>query len=874
MVQLFSGSCGSLTSLGCGTTSLNATGLTNGNTYYIRVYSFGTGSIGGNASGSAFSITVNASYNPSNDECINAILIPTAVSCYNAQGTLTGATASSGVPIGSCTGNPDDDVWYKFVATKSNPTITLSSIANSITTTGSGSGLQLLSGSCGSLSSVNCGTTSIATASLTIGSTYYIRVYSNAGTPLTGASFDICVTDPSPPVVTDSTASLFYMDTVARQLGYPWEINYGPDDSLWITEARGYRVLRISSSRTQSQQNIAPQQVLKIPLGSSLVSFDRSVGTWPQGGMEGLAIHPEFMTNSARRWIYIAYVYSGTCPSGPSSPCYFRSKIIRCQFYFAADGGNPTSLPHRDTLVIVDTVISNLPGSNDHNSGRLKIGPVTEGSDNTYKLYYTIGDMGAGQFNNSTRPNNAQNKDTCEGKILRLNTEPDGDGAAGSPIHDYDKWREWIPNDNPFTHSVFTSLRTPIFSYGHRNAQGLIWGNVNGTWRLYSSEHGDHSDDEVNIIQSGKNYGWPKVAGVADNNYTTADDNTDGFTFDNILAGQAVTDEVTWANATPNYTNPIFAFFNWNPAQIETSNTGNIFNWPTIAPSSIDFYNSNQIPGWQNSLLVTSLKYGLFRLKLNSTGDAIDSAVCTNAVDTFPLLHSWRVRDITISPNGGYIWAVIDSSGSTSGPTGGFNGTNSNTKSGGKVLRLKYRNLIILPVNFIAFNGTLTPDKTVELTWQAVIDQKHKYFEVERSLDMNNFVPIGRVYGLPYKLTDPHPAVGYNYYRVKAVDEEGHIIYSKTINILYSNSSFTVSTYPNPVKNIFNVKISSSAPCILTMEITNLNGQSIYKKDVRVFTASDLFKVDVGSWTAGVYIIKIVNNNNEILDVQKFVKQN
>ncbi|MBK5270284.1 MAG: hypothetical protein JJE22_04645, partial [Bacteroidia bacterium] len=78
---------------------------------------------------------------PGNDECINAYLIPTSTSCLNSRGTLTGASASAGVPIGSCTGNPDDDVWYKFVATKTNPTITLSNIAASITGTASGSRL-------------------------------------------------------------------------------------------------------------------------------------------------------------------------------------------------------------------------------------------------------------------------------------------------------------------------------------------------------------------------------------------------------------------------------------------------------------------------------------------------------------------------------------------------------------------------------------------------------------------------------------------------------------------------------------------------------------------------------------------------------------
>jgi PQQ-dependent dehydrogenase (s-GDH family) len=496
--------------------------------------------------------------------------------------------------------------------------------------------------------------------------------------------------------VIDSTNILFNMDTIAKNLGYPWEITYGPDDSLWITEARGYRVLRMSSTRTQSDKNTPPQQILKIPLGSSEVNFDRSIGTWPQGGMEGLAIHPNFFTG--KPWVYLAYVYKtvGTpCPSGPGSPCYFRSKIVRCRFYFAADAGNPTSIPHKDTLVIMDTVFSNLPGSNDHNSGRMVISPQTE-ADGTYKLYYTIGDMGAGQFNNLSRTNNAQNKDTCEGKILRLNTEPDADGVPVTPIHDYDKYRQWIPNDNPYTHSVFTSLQTPIFTFGHRNAQGLVWGNVNGTWRLYSSEHGDKSDDEINILQAGKNYGWPKVAGLCDDNYNTYDANPNN----DYLAGQLVPNEIAvFCNVTPLHTQPMFSFFNW-PGMSIPSSSASIFTWPTIAPSSIDFYQGN-IPGWKYSLLVPSLKYGMYRMKLNATGDYVDSTASSNVVDTFPLLHSWRVRDVAINPaaNSGMFWVVIDSTGSTSGPTGGFNGASNPTKDGGKVLKLTYRTLLTLPIN-------------------------------------------------------------------------------------------------------------------------------------------------------------------------------
>lgn len=493
--------------------------------------------------------------------------------------------------------------------------------------------------------------------------------------------------------VIDSTTILFNMDTVAKNLGYPWEITYGKDDSLWITEARGYRVVRVSPNRTEAQKNIPAQQVLRIPLGGSLVTFSRSIGTWPQGGMQGLVHHPEFMTDPNKRWVYLAYVYTGTCPGSPGSPCYFRTKIVRCRFYFAADPGNP-AIPAKDTLTIMDTVISNLPGSNDHNSGRMTISPLPE-LDGTYKLYYTIGDMGAGQFNNLSRTNYAQVLDTCEGKILRLNTEPDGDASYGV-THDYNTWRQWIPNDNPFNHSVpaFSALKTPVYSYGHRNAQGIAWGNVNGTWRLYSSEHGDKSDDEVNNIVAGGNYGWPRVAGLGDENYSSLDAFANNDRLANLLVNYS---ENTWAT-TNSMQRPVFSTFNWAASAIPSSGA-NIYTWPTIAPSSIDFYGGN-IPGWKNSLLVTSLKYGMYRLKLNSVGTFIDSSSSTNTVDTFPLLHGWRVRDIAINPvaNSGVLWVVIDSTGSTSGPTGGFGGSSSATKDGGKILKLTYKTLITLPL--------------------------------------------------------------------------------------------------------------------------------------------------------------------------------
>jgi hypothetical protein len=272
-------------------------------------------------------------------------------------------------------------------------------------------------------------------------------------------------------------------------------------------------------------------------------------------------------------------------------------------------------------------------------------------------------------------------------------------------------------------------------------------------------------------------------------------------------------------------------------------------------------------------LLVTSLKYGLFRLKLNSTGDKIDSTICTNAVDTFPLLHSWRIRDIAISPNGGYIWAITDSSGSTSGPTGGFNGSSVNTKSPGMILRLTYKNLNILPVSFISFNGKLTPEKNIELNWNAVIDQAHSYFEIEKSFDGNNFFSIGRNYTLPYKFIDLHPSIGNNYYRIKSVDVNNHFIYTRVINIIYTDAVVSVSAYPNPLKDELNVRINGNTPGIFKLKITDLLGKRVYEKAITLNSSANDIKINTARWNDGIYILKITDSNNQTIDIQKLVKQ-
>ncbi len=229
-----------------------------------------------------------------------------------------------------------------------------------------------------------------------------------------------------------------------------------------------------------------------------------------------------------------------------------------------------------NTLTNAQILIDNIEGASIHNGCRLLL--VDD------KLFITTGDAA-----DQILP---QNVTSLNGKILRINT----DGT--------------IPNDNP-------NPSSPIWSWGHRNAQGLVMHNG----ILYSSEHGPSTDDEVNIIQKGRNYGWPEVHGYCD--------------------GGA---EIIFCSDS-NVVEPLVA---WTP---------------TIAPSGIDYFNSSDSQAFLNHvLLMTSLKdNNLYSHKLNAAGDAITASTTVNNI------NYGRLRDLCIAPNNMVYVSTSNSSASGSG---------------------------------------------------------------------------------------------------------------------------------------------------------------------------------------------------------------
>lgn len=175
-----------------------------------------------------------------------------------------------------------------------------------------------------------------------------------------------------------------------------------------------------------------------------------------ESGLMDISLHPKFAEN---KFVYLAYAYN----KGGK-----RDKVVRYKY---AD----------KKLTEPKIIIEDMPAAPNHAGMRARFGPDS-------KLYITVGD--------ATEWDDAQKMDTLAGKTLRLND----DGT--------------VPQDNPFIGKQ--GVRPEIWSYGHRNAQGLAW--QPGTGTMFQTEHGPSSfegkgsgGDEVNIVEAGKNYGWPVI---------------------------------------------------------------------------------------------------------------------------------------------------------------------------------------------------------------------------------------------------------------------------------------------------------------------------------------------------------------------------
>ena len=447
----------------------------------------------------------------------------------------------------------------------------------------------------------------------------------------------------------------FRKSVIVSGMAGPWEITWGPDNKIWVTERTGKRVTRVdpvSGERTVA----ATINEVSAPGG--------------QDGLLGMALHPDLLKGRGSDFVWVAYTYVDEARSphrfvtDVKSPYrYLYAKVVRFT-YNKADG--KLSSP-------VD-VIAGLPAGNDHVAGRLKFGPDK-------KLYLTLGDQGNNQLGNVCRPVEAQRLPTqkemdqrdfvsYQGKSLRI----DLDGS--------------VPKDNPKLDGVVSH----VFTYGHRNPQGLDFA-ADGT--LYSSEHGPKTDDEVNVLKRGSNYGWPNVAGLKDGKaheyarWAEASTPCAQLRFSDLAIHPSVPREPESAFTKP-FTNPIATMFTVATGfdfQDPACKGINYICWPTTGVSSVEHYQSKSkaIPGWDRVLFMTTLKRGsLYVLPLKGDGQSAAGYMSRY----FQSRQSGnRFRDTAVSPDGKTIYIATDPNGLTEAAGGG---TTSKMEDSGAILAFTY----------------------------------------------------------------------------------------------------------------------------------------------------------------------------------------
>ncbi|MBN2484649.1 MAG: PQQ-dependent sugar dehydrogenase [Bacteroidales bacterium] len=277
-----------------------------------------------------------------------------------------------------------------------------------------------------------------------------------------------------------------------------------------------------------------------------------------QGGLLDLKLHPRFAENG---WIYIAYSYVSDTKPNTGNTAIMRAKLTA------------------DKLVNSEILYKGLPAtSKAHHFGcRIEF-------DSQGYMYFTIGDRGEQE--------NAQKTDNSNGKTHRLTD----DGK--------------IPPDNPFVNDKHAM--SSIYSYGHRNQQGIALNPLTG--ELWSHEHGPRGGDEINIVEKGKNYGWPDI--------------TYGINYD----GTIITNETR----KPGMEQPVKYYV------------------PSIAPSGMAFVTGNLYPGWENSLLSGSLRFNYVERCEVDNGRIVFSEKILENIG--------RVRTIRMSPDN-YIYITVENPG-------------------------------------------------------------------------------------------------------------------------------------------------------------------------------------------------------------------
>lgn len=349
----------------------------------------------------------------------------------------------------------------------------------------------------------------------------------------------------------DILATTYQVTQIATGLGIPWGMSFQSQNEILFTERKGrLGIVNIDSGEVNYLSGL-PDIVVN-----------------GQGGLMDVA---KPTNNEIADWTYFTYV-KPIDAAGNGETTLARAHISKEGIFDWQD----LLITHSLFGIIFDVTGIAL-GNDRHFGSRIAF-------DDTH-LYFSVGDRG-------NRPN-GQNLESHAGSILRLNV----DGS--------------VPQDNPFVD--VKGARNEIWSYGHRNPQGLVWDSVNQ--RLWSIEHGPRGGDELNLIERGGNYGWPVIS------------------YGKEYASFRAVGEGTHKEGME------------QPKK---------FYIPSIAPGSLIQYSGDAFPEWKGDLFAGALKLQhINRIELDQEGNAIAEERLLEDLNE-------RIRALLESPEG-WIYFSTDS---------------------------------------------------------------------------------------------------------------------------------------------------------------------------------------------------------------------
>jgi hypothetical protein len=856
--------------------------------------------------------------------------------CTNSAGTLALSTASNPAIATSCSNTPGADVWYSFTATNGYPTISLSGIGSALSS--AGVSVQLFSGTCGALTSLACVSGNSATLSLnifnsntvpglTLGSVYYMRVYTPAATPSgSNWNFNICITNPNPGTA-NATFSKSYINVTkgtdggtvdigdTLEMRATFVVTANMVDSLSFTDTlysnNGLRLVPGSISLRTNEGKVyksltdafdsdggmayasGQDTVVRINFGTAATAFNR-------GRLTNTSKPSVFTSTCIVMATYRAVVYAGY-----DTRINFKTGTLSYRDLTSTTVNNITFksnnlIVYRSPGLCPNAVsASNAVGAESNGTFGVPVGTVplarnrgtTPSTTYTYNIFSTAGgpqDLQYGITNNTSasfttintwgKPstpyrvfsqwdiigdhtgatNTASGNPACDttrpvsatnpcGYMLVINSAYKTDTAFQYTAtnlcpNTYYEISAWLRNicykcgcDSNGTGSGSVGY-IPTAANDSSGVRPNIAFDVNGTDYyttgdiLYYGTTPTGSDANNRWVKRGFTY----LTGPSETSFT--------LTLRNNAPGGGgndwAMDDISIATCLPNMT--------YSPTTSPTTCQNN----PVVVQDTIRSYFNN---------------YMHYKWQRSTNGGTTWTDIAGEAGSETPVLSNseWQyITTYTIPPsqtgaaNNGDRYRVTVA-------TTASNLANSDCQftDGISIINLTVNNnCTVLPVSILTFNGKLVNEHAT-LYWTTSQAEEPVQYSIERSTDGNRFTRIGLVSSNNdnrYAFTDTAVLVGRAWYRIALINEQNKMVYSRSIILNRTPNVFTLTNGANPFTSNLTFDVTLNKDAKITATLYSLSGTVAKQQSYAAYNGTNGFTLaDLKPLPQGVYILQV-----------------